>query len=148
MLPGMNALLTKYEEAGVVGLGFPCNQFKKQEPGRPDEVMNCYEFVRPGDSWAPHNLYNIFGKVDVNGVSAHSLYKFLKASCPAVTENIGNRQLMYWDDIDARDVTWNYGKFLIDFTGKPRYRFGPTVTLDQLYPYVDELIQERDDMTK
>lgn len=142
MMPGLNALLSDYENAGVVGLGFPSNQFYLQEPGRPGEIMNCYEYVRPGGGWTPHPSYHIFGKLDVNGKTADKLYKFLKSACPAVTEEFGNMDSLFWNDLNARDITWNYGKFLVDANGKPRYRFGPTVTLDQVYEFVDELLAE------
>lgn len=144
MVPGMNALLEKYSSSGVVGLGFPCNQFKLQQPGYDSEVVDCFQYVKPGGNFTFNEDFNVFGLLDVNGATAHKMYKFLKSTCPAATEDIGSRSLFYWESINARDVTWNYGKFLIDANGYPRYRFVPTVTLEEIYPYVEELIAERD----
>lgn len=45
----------------------------------------------------------------------------MQKECPAVTDDIGSKDLMYWNDITASDITWNYGKFLIDANGTPRY---------------------------
>ena len=35
---GLEALYKKYADRGLVVLGFPCNQFGKQEPGGADEI--------------------------------------------------------------------------------------------------------------
>ena len=35
---GLEALYQKYKSQGLVILGFPCNQFGKQEPGTSDEI--------------------------------------------------------------------------------------------------------------
>ena len=40
---GLEALYRKYKEQGLVILGFPCDQFKHQEPGSDEEIA---EFCR------------------------------------------------------------------------------------------------------
>ena len=57
---GLEALYTKYASQGLVVLGFPCNQFGKQEPGGADEISKtCY--INYGVS------FPMFEKVEVNG---------------------------------------------------------------------------------
>src|SRR6185437_3117852 len=56
---------------GFSVLGFPCNQFGKQEPGSSTDIQQfCsskYDVTFP-----------MFAKIDVNGGNAHALYKYLK----------------------------------------------------------------------
>lgn len=73
-------LFKKYEDADVVALGFPSNQFGMQEPAKSDEILNCYKYVRPGKGWEPHPKFTIMDKVDVNGDEAKPFYNFLKVT--------------------------------------------------------------------
>ena len=108
---GLEALHRKYGDQGVEVLGFPCNQFGKQEPGDAEEIKQfCslnYEVTFP-----------LFAKIDVNGPQAHPLYDYL-------TREKGGGLL-------GRAVKWNFTKFLIDREGKVIARFAPTVTPDEL----------------
>lgn len=68
---GLEALYTKYASQGLVVLGFPCNQFGKQEPGGADEISKtCY--INYGVS------FPMFEKVEVNGGAAHPVFRYLK----------------------------------------------------------------------
>lgn len=51
-------------------------QFYRQEPGREDEILNCLQYVRPGNGYIPK--FDMFSKVEVNGEDAIPLYKWLK----------------------------------------------------------------------
>ncbi|KAG8454622.1 hypothetical protein GDO86_001008, partial [Hymenochirus boettgeri] len=63
-------LHAKYAEQGLRILGFPCNQFGKQEPGDEAQIK---EFA------ASYNVkFDMFSKIDVNGDGAHPLWKWLK----------------------------------------------------------------------
>lgn len=74
---GLEALNKKYAAQGLVVLGFPCNQFGKQEPGGADEIaQTCH--INYGVS------FPMFEKVEVNGAAAHPLFRFLKAELPGV----------------------------------------------------------------
>lgn len=74
---GLESLYKKYAPQGFVVLGFPCNQFGKQEPGSAEEIaQTCfinYEVSFP-----------IFEKVDVNGSSAHPIFRYLKNELPGL----------------------------------------------------------------
>ncbi|MEP8937709.1 glutathione peroxidase [Enterobacter mori] len=100
---GLEALYKKYATQGLVVLGFPCNQFGKQEPGGADEISKtCY--INYGVS------FPMFEKVEVNGTAAHPLFRYLKNELPGV---LGER------------IKWNFTKFLIGRNGEPLKRFAP-----------------------
>jgi glutathione peroxidase len=100
---GLEALYKKYADRGLVMLGFPCNQFGKQEPGGADEISKtCH--INYGVS------FPMFEKVEVNGSAAHPLFRYLKNELPGV---LGGR------------IKWNFTKFLIGRDGKPLKRFAP-----------------------
>lgn len=100
---GLEALYKKYAAQGLVVLGFPCNQFGKQEPGGADDISKtCY--INYGVS------FPMFEKVEVNGTSAHPLFRYLKNELPGV---LGGR------------IKWNFTKFLIGRSGEPLKRFAP-----------------------
>lgn len=100
---GLEALYKKYAAQGLVVLGFPCNQFGKQEPGGTDEIaQTCH--INYGVS------FPVFEKVEVNGAATHPLFRYLKEELPGV---LGGR------------IKWNFTKFLIGRDGKPLKRFAP-----------------------
>ena len=68
---GLENLYGKYKDQGLVILGFPCNQFGKQEPGTEKEISEgC--LINYGVS------FPMFSKIEVNGDNAHPIYKYLK----------------------------------------------------------------------
>ena len=100
---GLEKLYRTYKYKGLVILGFPCNQFANQEPGDESSISEgC--LINYGVS------FPMFAKVDVNGETAHPLFKFLKTELKGT---FGNR------------IKWNFTKFLIDSEGKPLKRFSP-----------------------
>lgn len=100
---GLEKLYQKYAAQGLVVLGFPCNQFGKQEPGSADDIaQTCH--INYGVS------FPMFEKIEVNGAAAHPLFRYLKQALPGV---LGER------------IKWNFTKFLIGRDGKPIKRFAP-----------------------
>ena len=98
----LQAIHEKYSERGLRVLGFPCNQFGKQEPGSNEQIK---EFCSTKFSVT----FDMFGKVDVNGEAADPLFKYL------TSEDRGTQ-------ITGK-VKWNFEKFLIDRDGKLIKRF-------------------------
>jgi glutathione peroxidase len=89
---GLQALHEKYAKDGLVLLGFPCNQFGKQEPGSEAEIAEFCE--------SKYGVkFDMFGKVEVNGKEACDLYKYL-------TSKDSNPKF-------AGPIKWNFEKFLI-----------------------------------
>ena len=100
---GLEALYRKYADQGLMILGFPCNQFGKQEPGGADDIaQTCH--INYGVS------FPMFEKVEVNGAATHPVFHYLKDELPGV---LGGR------------IKWNFTKFLIGRDGKPLKRFAP-----------------------
>ncbi|HEY0106492.1 MAG TPA: glutathione peroxidase [Rhizomicrobium sp.] len=101
---GLEALYREHRGDGLVVLGFPCNQFGKQEPGGAEEI-GAFCQANYGVS------FPMFAKIDVNGAHAHPLYDFLKGEKPGL--------------FGTRNIKWNFTKFLIDRDGAVVGRFGP-----------------------
>ncbi len=100
---GLETLYQKYAAQGLEVLGFPCNQFGKQEPGNADDIaQTCH--INYGVS------FPMFAKIEVNGAAAHPLFRYLKKALPGV---LGER------------IKWNFTKFLVGRDGKPIKRFAP-----------------------
>lgn len=115
---GLEELFKKYKEEGLVILGFPCNQFGKQEPGDEKSIAEgCV--VNYGVT------FPMFSKVDVNGKEAHPLFKYLKKELGGL---LGSK------------VKWNFTKFLIDRNGKPVKRFAPITKPESLEKDIKQLI--------
>uniref|UniRef100_A0A3Q4H7S8 Glutathione peroxidase n=1 Tax=Neolamprologus brichardi TaxID=32507 RepID=A0A3Q4H7S8_NEOBR len=93
-------------------LGFPCNQFGLQSPGKVNhEMLNILKYVRPGGGFMPK--FPVFSKVEVNGLNEDPLFTFLKESLPFVNPVIGDIKKFYWSPIKVNDIRWNFEKFLI-----------------------------------
>ncbi|XP_022670148.1 uncharacterized protein LOC111259647 [Varroa jacobsoni] len=108
---GLEKLHQKYKDRGFAILGFPCNQFKSQEPGNEREIK---EFC----SLKYNVTFDMFKKINVNGSHAEPLWVYLKKEQHGFL-------------IDA--IKWNFTKFLINKEGKPVKRFSPAdepVTLE------------------
>jgi glutathione peroxidase len=103
----LEALYKKYKDRGLVVLGFPCNQFGKQEPGDARDIA----------AFCTKNYgvtFPMFAKVDVNGPNASPLFDYLKQS---------KRGLL-----GSKTIKWNFTKFLIARDGAPIARFAPNRT--------------------
>ncbi|MBC7860777.1 MAG: glutathione peroxidase [Burkholderiaceae bacterium] len=101
---GLEALYAKYGAKGLVVLGFPSNDFGKQEPGSGKEIADfCY------------NTYGVkfpmFAKTVVSGPNPNPLYAELRK-------------------LTGKTPAWNFHKFLIDRSGKVLDSYPSKVTPD------------------
>ena len=101
---GLEKVHDKYKDRGFAVLGFPCNQFGRQEPGSEAEIKTFCE-TRFGVS------FPLFSKIEVNGPNAHALYKFLVDAKPGL--------------LGSKRIKWNFTKFLVDREGRPLKRYAP-----------------------
>ena len=114
----LQALYEKYQSDGLVILGFPCNQFRQQEPGTAEEIQKFCTLnygVR----------FPLFAKIEVNGEGACPLYKYLTA--------LGTKPT------GAGKISWNFEKFILGRNGEVVARFSPRTTPDA--PEVVKVIQ-------
>ncbi|WP_053361504.1 glutathione peroxidase [Bacillus sp. FJAT-27251] len=107
---GLQELYEKYRDQGLEILGFPCDQFNNQEFANIEETTQFCQ-VNYGVS------FPIFAKVDVNGVSAEPLFKFLKEQKNGLL---------------SPRIKWNFTKFLIDKNGSVVGRYAPTTEPSKL----------------
>lgn len=138
----LNALHEEYKHYGFTILGFPCNQFGKQEPGQGLEIFNTIKHVRPGNGYVPNFL--LFERGDVNGENEQGLYTFLKNSCPPVGVSFGSPSgRLFWDPLKVNDVKWNFEKFLVGPDGKPVMRWFPRLNVSvvraDIHRYLEQL---------
>ena len=120
-LDGLEKLYRKYKDRSFVVIGFPCNQFQKQDPGTNKEIL---EFCRINYDVT----FPLSKKIDVNGSNAHPLFKFLKSQSTGI--------------LGTKRIKWNFTKFLIDNKGKVYKRFAPYIKPSQLSYYIDKLIEK------
>jgi glutathione peroxidase len=114
----LQRLYMKYRDRGFVVLGFPANNFGRQEPGTDEEIK---EFT----SRQFNILFPLFSKISVKGKDIHPLYQCLTS--PQTNGEFG------------KPITWNFNKFLIDKKGKTIARFGSEV--DPLDPRITAAVE-------
>mgnify|MGYP001580907742 FL=1 len=102
---GLQALYDKFRDRGFAVLGFPCNQFGRQEPSGETEI----EQFCTGNYGVTFPMYQ---KIDVNGVNAHPLYKYLKSEKPGI--------------LGTEAIKWNFTKFLVGSDGTVSRRYAPS----------------------
>lgn len=115
---GLQKIYSDMKDDGFVVLGFPCNQFRNQEPGTEEEIK---QFCKTNYGVS----FPMFSKVEVNGENTHPLYKFLKSEDP--------------DNKDS-DIKWNFEKFLIDKNGKVVKRYRTQVKPSKIADDIKELL--------
>ncbi|WP_233881407.1 glutathione peroxidase [Paraburkholderia flagellata] len=101
---GLQKLYDQYAARGLAVLGFPCNQFGKQEPGDAAQI----------GSFCEKNYgvtFPMFEKIDVNGANAHPLYRWLTGEAPGL--------------LGLEGIKWNFTKFLVDRNGSVVKRYAP-----------------------
>ncbi|GIZ12050.1 glutathione peroxidase [Pseudomonas sp. NCCP-436] len=110
----------QYREQGLVVLGFPCNQFGRQEPGDEAAISSFCE-LNYGVS------FPLFRKVEVNGSGAHPLFVELKQRAPGL--------------LGSQRIKWNFTKFLIGRKGAVVRRFAPTIRPQSLTGDIEALLR-------
>jgi glutathione peroxidase len=118
---GLEQLYAAYQDRGFVVLGFPCNQFGKQEPGTAEQISTFCQ-CSYGVS------FPMFEKIEVNGSGTHPLYRFLKD---------GKRGIF-----GTKRIKWNFTKFLVDRGGKVVGRFAPATAPEKLVARIEELLDK------
>ena len=117
---GLEKLFTEYKEEGFVVLGFPSNQFSKQEPGTNKEI----KFFCQGTY---HVDFPMFAKIDVNGEGADPLFKYLK-----------KEQGGFLTD----SIKWNFTKFLVDRDGNVVDRYSSSTKPKNIEKSIKKLLNK------
>lgn len=116
---GLESLHRTYNEKGFSVLGFPCNQFMKQEPASNQEVeafcTKKYQVTFP-----------LFSKIKVNGPETAPLFRHLKKEAPGL--------------LGTGRVKWNFTKFLVDSKGRVMKRYGSSITPEAISDDIEALL--------
>jgi glutathione peroxidase len=115
---GLEKLQQAYGPRGFSILGFPCNQFGRQEPGNAAQIQ---QFCASNYAVS----FPMFDKIDVNGDHAHPLYQYLKSEKSGLL---------------GPSIKWNFTKFLVDRSGKVVARHAPTTTPEALTKEIEALL--------
>ncbi|GJG98708.1 glutathione peroxidase [Cupriavidus pauculus] len=118
---GLQTLQDSYQTRGFDVLGFPCNQFGKQEPGDAEEIGAFCESRF-------HVTFPMFDKIDVNGADAHPLYKWLTSEKPGL--------------LGTQAIKWNFTKFLVRRDGTIFKRYAPTTKPDEIRGDIEKLLAD------
>lgn len=116
---GLESLYRRFKDRGFSVLGFPCDQFGHQEPGTNPEIRDFCS-VRFGVT------FPLFAKIDVNGPTAHPLYRHLTAA---------KRGLL-----GSRRIKWNFTKFLTDRSGGVVARYSALTPPRRIAKAVERLL--------
>lgn len=136
----LNALTEKYADKPFNILGFPCNQFLRQEPGaNASEIFAVLKHVRPGDGFVPN--FEMFAKSDVNGKDENPIYTFLKSRCPSIRKIFQEPYKIYYAPYHQDDIRWNFEKFLLNERGQPVRRYDESLDPMEIVPDIDALLK-------
>ena len=102
----LQSLYETYHDRGFEVLGFPANNFLRQEPGSDAEIAKFCELRF-------HVRFPLFSKISVRGNDIHPLYAYLISQ----------------PEVDGL-IQWNFTKFLVNPEGKVVARFSPRVKPD------------------
>jgi len=88
----LEELYQKYKDKNLVIIGFPANNFLKQEPGTNNEIE---EFCKKNYGVT----FPLMAKISVKGDDIHPIYQWLTTTTNS-------------------DISWNFQKYMIDPNGK------------------------------
>ena len=115
---GLEHLHQEYKDKGLVVLGFPCNQFARQEPESNDSMIKSCK--------RNHGVtFQLTEKVNVNGPNTHPVFDFLKKEKGGYL---------------ISTIKWNFTKFLLDKKGSVVKRYSPTTNPDKIKADIIALI--------
>lgn len=101
---GLENLHKELSDQGLIVLGFPCNQFGKQDPGSDGQIEEFCQ-LNYGVS------FPMFSKIEVNGSNTHPLYEYLKQNAKGL--------------MGSKTIKWNFTKFLVNREGEVVKRYAP-----------------------
>jgi len=116
---GLQQLYDRYAARGFAVLGFPCNQFGKQEPGDAAQI----------GAFCERNFgvtFPMFAKIEVKGANAHPLYRFLTDEAPGI--------------FGLKAIKWNFTKFLVDRQGNIVKRYAPSAKPEEIAADIEKLL--------
>jgi len=114
----LQELYDKYQDQGLMILGFPCSQFNNQEF---DNIEQTTEFCQLNYGVT----FPMYGKIDVNGEQEEPLFGYLKSAKGGFL---------------SKDIKWNFTKFLVDRNGHIVERYAPTTKPEKMEKDIQKLL--------
>jgi len=120
---GLQKLYEEYKDKDFVILGFPANNFMRQEPGSNDEIQN---FCRMNYGVS----FPMFEKISVKGKDISPLYAYLTSK--ETNPEFGGK------------ITWNFNKFLISKNGQivNRFKSGDAPQSEKIKTAIDSELKD------
>ena len=103
---GLEDLQRRFAPRGFAVMGFPCDQFGRQEPG---DAAQIAEFCEKSYDVS----FPMFAKIEVNGGGTHPLFAALKRAAPGL--------------LGSQAIKWNFTKFLVRRDGEVGRRYASVV---------------------
>jgi glutathione peroxidase len=116
----LEEIYKKYKDEGLVIIGFPSNNFGRQEPGTDEEIQSFCK-LNYGVT------FPVLKKIEVNGSAADPVYNYLKSEKPGL--------------LGFKAIKWNFEKFLVDKNGKVVERFSSLTKPKSLEPQIEALLK-------
>ena len=118
---GLEALYQRWRAHDFSILGFPCNQFGRQEPGSDGTIAKfCTEHYAV--------TFMMFSKIKVNGPDAHPLYRQLKRA----------RRGLF----GTTRIQWNFNKFLVARDGTVLARYSSNRKPEDLEHDIEKALEQ------
>jgi glutathione peroxidase len=108
---GLEALYREFKDRGFAVLGFPCDDFGRQEPG--DDAQ-----IRDFCTATFGVTFPMFAKISIKGANGHPLFKWLANEQPGI--------------LGIAAIKWNFTKFLVNDRGEVVKRYGSIDTPEQI----------------
>ena len=116
---GLEKLNKQYADQGLEIVGFPCNQFGKQDPGDMGEITEFCQ-LNYGVS------FTMAEKIEVNGGDALPLFEHIKSEAPGL--------------LGSTKIKWNFTKFLVNRQGDVVERFAPATPPEKIAAKIEALL--------
>ncbi|MCJ7766626.1 MAG: glutathione peroxidase [Thiovulaceae bacterium] len=118
---GLEKLYEAYRKKGFMVLGFPSNQFAKQEPRSNEKILFFCQ--------AKYDVqFDMFAKIDVNGDNTIPLYRYLKSQ----------QSGFLWTE----SIKWNFTKFLVDRNGTVVARYGSSTKPESIKEDIEKRLNQ------
>lgn len=119
---GLEDLYQEFKDRGLVVLGFPCDDFGREEPGS-DSQINDFCTATFGVT------FPMFAKIPIKGANGHPLFKWLASERPGI--------------LGIQAIKWNFTKFLVNDKGEVVKRYGAVDTPAQMRKDILQLLPAR-----
>lgn len=121
---GMVTIHEKYADKGFEILAFPCNQFLEQE-------AKCEMDIKTFVTRKFGAKFPLFAKIDVNGSKCHPIFKYLRHNSVLKDPKKGL----------AREIPFNFAKFLVDSEGKVTHFYAPDIRPEIMGKDIEEMLE-------